>query len=64
MFGRSTCSRSIRAIRRLHRSDDGRRDHRGAEPAEDVVERLEAEAREEDDALLIKEHRNHGHFPR
>ena len=35
-----------------------------AEPAEDIVARLEAEAREADDAQLIKEHRNHGHFPR
>jgi hypothetical protein len=35
-----------------------------AEPAEDVIERLEAESREEDDALLIKENRNHGHGPR
>ena len=35
-----------------------------AEPAEDVVERLEAEAREEDRALTVKESRNHGHEPR
>ena len=35
-----------------------------AEPAEDIVERLEAEAREEDDALLIKDHQTHGHLPR
>ncbi len=35
-----------------------------AEPAEDVVARLEAEAREQDDALLTKEHNNHGHGPR
>jgi hypothetical protein len=35
-----------------------------AEPAEDVVARLEAEAREEDEALQIKENRNHGHVPR
>ena len=31
------------------------------EPAEDIVARLEAEAREEDDALLIKENAAHGH---
>ena len=35
-----------------------------AEPAEDVVQRLEAESREEDDAALIKENRKNGHFPR
>ncbi len=35
-----------------------------AEPAEDIVERLEAEAREEDDAVLIKEHNSHGHVAR
>ena len=35
-----------------------------AEPAEDVVARLEAEAREEEDAQVIKETRNHGHGPR
>ncbi len=35
-----------------------------AEPAEDVIERLEAEAREEDEALLIKERQNHGHVQR
>ena len=35
-----------------------------AEPAEDVVERLETEAREEDNALMSKEHQKHGHFPR
>ena len=35
-----------------------------SEPAEDVVERLEAESREEDDALLFKENRKNGHFPR
>ncbi len=34
------------------------------EPAEDIVARLEAESREEDDALLNKENRNHGHGPR
>lgn len=34
-----------------------------AEPAEDVVERLESEAREEDEALETKEHQKHGHFP-
>jgi hypothetical protein len=33
-----------------------------AEPAEDVVARLEAEAREEDEAEeVIKEHQAHGH---
>ena len=33
-----------------------------AEPAEDVVARLEAEAREEDEAAeVIKEHNRHGH---
>ena len=32
------------------------------EPAEDVVARLEAEAREEDEAEeVIREHKNHGH---
>ena len=35
-----------------------------AEPAEDVIERLEAEAREEDDARLIRERHNHGHVER
>ena len=35
-----------------------------AEPAEDVVARLEAEAREEDDARMNKENRKHGHVPR
>ena len=35
-----------------------------AEPAEDVVARLEAEAREEDAAALIKESKNHGHVAR
>ncbi len=35
-----------------------------SEPAEDVVARLEAEAREEDDALKIKENRKNGHVPR
>jgi len=35
-----------------------------AETAEDVVSRLEAEAREEDEAALIKESRNHGHVAR
>ncbi len=34
-----------------------------AEPAEDVVARLEAEAREEDEIRQIQEH-NHGHVPR
>jgi hypothetical protein len=34
------------------------------EPAEDVVARLEAEARQEDDAALIKESKNHGHVAR
>ncbi|RBP08239.1 hypothetical protein DFR50_12684 [Roseiarcus fermentans] len=34
------------------------------EPAEDIVARLEAEAREQDDAQLIKENSNHGHAPR
>jgi hypothetical protein len=34
-----------------------------AEPAEDVVARLETEAREEDDAALIKENHSHGHVP-
>ncbi len=33
------------------------------EPAEDVVARLEAEAREADEAVLFKEHNNHGHVP-
>ena len=32
------------------------------EPAEDIVARLEAEAREEDEAR-INEERNHGHVP-
>jgi len=33
-----------------------------SEPAEDVVARLEAEAREEDEAAeVIKEHERHGH---
>ena len=32
-----------------------------AEPAEDVVARLEAEAREEDKAAEFKEHHQHGH---
>jgi hypothetical protein len=33
-----------------------------SEPAEDVVARLEAEAREEDEAAeVIKEHNRHGH---
>ena len=35
-----------------------------AEPAEDVIERLEAEARDEDDALMIRERDNHGHVER
>ncbi len=35
-----------------------------AEPAEDVIERVEAEAREEDEALLLKERQNHGHVQR
>ena len=35
-----------------------------AEPAEDVVARLEAEAREEDAAALIKESKNHGNVAR
>ena len=35
-----------------------------AEPAEDIIERLEAEAREQDDALLTKENRKNGHVPR
>jgi hypothetical protein len=34
------------------------------EPAEDVVARLEDEARQEDDALLKKETRKDGHVPR
>ena len=34
------------------------------EPAEDVIARLEAEAREEDDAAAnTKEHDQHGHVP-
>ena len=32
--------------------------------AEDVVARIEAEAREKDDALLVQENRSHGHGPR
>jgi len=35
-----------------------------AEPAEDVVARLEAEARQEEDAEATRETRNHGHGPR
>ena len=35
-----------------------------AESAEDVVARLEAEARDEEDAEIVKETRNHGHGPR
>ena len=35
-----------------------------AEPAEDIVARLEVEAREEDDALMNREARNYGHGPR
>ncbi len=35
-----------------------------AEPAEDVVARFEARAREDDDAVLIKESKNHGHVAR
>lgn len=35
-----------------------------AEPAEDVVERLETESREEDDARSFKEQQKNGHFPR
>ncbi len=35
-----------------------------AEPAEDVVARLEAEARDEDEAQMIKESRKDGHVPR
>ena len=31
------------------------------EPAEDIVARLEAEAREEDEAARIEERKNHGH---
>jgi hypothetical protein len=34
-----------------------------SEPAEDVVARLEAESREEDDAVLNQEQHNHGHVP-
>jgi len=35
-----------------------------AEPAEDVVARLETEAEEEDHAIeAIKEHNRHGHVP-
>jgi hypothetical protein len=34
-----------------------------SEPAEDVVARLEAESREEDDAVLNQEHLIHGHGP-
>ena len=33
------------------------------EPAEDVVARLEAEARDEDEALSHKEREPHGHVP-
>ena len=33
------------------------------EPAEDVVARLEAEAREADKAARFKEHNQHGHVP-
>jgi hypothetical protein len=33
------------------------------EPAEDVVARLEAESREEDDAVLNQEQHSHGHVP-
>jgi len=33
------------------------------EAAEDVIARLEAEAREEDEAALFKEHNQHGHVP-
>jgi hypothetical protein len=34
-----------------------------AEAAEDVVARLEAEAREEDEAAEMKERHHHGHVP-
>lgn len=34
------------------------------EPTEDIVARLEAEAREEDEAKRIEEHHNHGHVAR
>ena len=34
-----------------------------AEPAEDVVARLEAESQEEEEAIIHQEH-NHGHVPR
>jgi hypothetical protein len=35
-----------------------------SEPAEDVVARLEAEAREEDEAIeIIQERNQHGHVP-
>jgi hypothetical protein len=34
------------------------------EPAEDVVARLEAESREEDEAILNQEHNAHGHVHR
>jgi hypothetical protein len=34
-----------------------------AEPAEDIVARLEAEAREGDEAVRIQEHSKHGHVP-
>ena len=33
------------------------------EPAEDVLARLEAEAREADEANHFKEHNQHGHVP-
>ena len=33
------------------------------EPAEDVVARLEAEAREADEAVQFKERNQHGHVP-
>ena len=33
------------------------------EPAEDVVARLEVEAREADEAAHFKEHNQHGHVP-
>jgi hypothetical protein len=35
-----------------------------SESAEDVVARLEAESREQDDAVLNQEQRDHGHVPR
>ena len=31
------------------------------EPAEDIIARLEAEARQADEAVLFKEHNQHGH---